>query len=125
VLNNSPALEYTFRSFVSILGSKGGEKIGCAKNAAGERTYRIAKIAFWPSERPFSARPSGTGVWSWSYGIFYSGLVDCVVTNNAMNEGALQMALLCGTIPDGCFVCISVASSVTVYFCDFSGGRGF
>src|SRR5260370_41857641 len=29
--------------FVSILGSKGGEKIESLKNAAGERTYRIAK----------------------------------------------------------------------------------
>jgi hypothetical protein len=34
VLNNSRALKYTFRSFVSILGSKGGEKIESAKNAA-------------------------------------------------------------------------------------------
>jgi len=28
---------------VSILGSKGGEKIESSNNAAGERTYRIAK----------------------------------------------------------------------------------
>jgi hypothetical protein len=34
---------HTVRGFVSILGSKGGEKIDSAKNAAGERTYRIAK----------------------------------------------------------------------------------
>jgi hypothetical protein len=30
---------HTVRGFVSILGSKGGEKIESAKNAAGERTY--------------------------------------------------------------------------------------
>jgi hypothetical protein len=29
--------------FVSILGSKGGEKIESSKNAAGERTYKIGK----------------------------------------------------------------------------------
>jgi len=34
---------HTVRGFVSILGSKGGEKIESAKNAAGERTYKIAK----------------------------------------------------------------------------------
>jgi len=34
---------HTVRGFVSILGSKGGEKIESAKNEAGERTYRIAK----------------------------------------------------------------------------------
>ena len=34
---------HTVRGFVSILGSKGGERIESAKNAAGERTYRIAK----------------------------------------------------------------------------------
>ena len=34
---------HTVRGFVSILGGKGGEKIESAKNAAGERTYRIAK----------------------------------------------------------------------------------
>ena len=34
---------HTVRGFVSILGSKGGEKIESAKNAAGERTYHIAK----------------------------------------------------------------------------------
>ena len=34
---------HTVRGFVSILGSKGAEKIESAKNAAGERTYRIAK----------------------------------------------------------------------------------
>jgi hypothetical protein len=33
---------HTVRGFVSILGSKGGEKIESA-NDAGERTYRIAK----------------------------------------------------------------------------------
>jgi hypothetical protein len=34
---------HTVRGFVSILGSKCGEKIESTKNAAGERTYRIAK----------------------------------------------------------------------------------
>jgi hypothetical protein len=36
-------LKHTIRAFVSILGSKGGEKIDSSKNAAGERTYKIAK----------------------------------------------------------------------------------
>jgi hypothetical protein len=35
--------KHTVRGFVSILGSKGGEKIESAKNDSGERTYRIAK----------------------------------------------------------------------------------
>jgi hypothetical protein len=35
--------KHTIRGFVSILGSKGGEKIESATNAAGERTYRIPK----------------------------------------------------------------------------------
>jgi hypothetical protein len=34
---------HTVRGFVSILGSKGGQKIESSKNAAGERSYRIAK----------------------------------------------------------------------------------
>ena len=34
---------HTVRGFVSILGSKGGEKTESSKNAAGERAYRIAK----------------------------------------------------------------------------------
>lgn len=34
---------HTVRGFVSILGSKGREKIESSKNAAGERTYKIAK----------------------------------------------------------------------------------
>ena len=34
---------HTVRGFVSILGSNGGVKIESAKNAAGERSYRIAK----------------------------------------------------------------------------------
>jgi hypothetical protein len=33
---------HTVRGFVSILGSKGGEKIDSSKNAGGERTYKIA-----------------------------------------------------------------------------------
>jgi len=35
--------KHTVRGFVSVLGSKGGEKIESSKNAGGERTYRIAK----------------------------------------------------------------------------------
>jgi Protein of unknown function (DUF3489) len=35
--------KHTIRGFVSILGSKGGEKIESVKHAAGERTYRIPK----------------------------------------------------------------------------------
>ena len=34
---------HTVRGFISILGSKGGEKIESSKSDAGERTYRIAK----------------------------------------------------------------------------------
>jgi predicted transcriptional regulator len=34
---------HTVRGFVSILCSKGGEKIESSKNAARERSYRIAK----------------------------------------------------------------------------------
>jgi outer membrane biosynthesis protein TonB len=34
---------HTIRGFVSILGSNRGEKIESSKNAAGERTYKIAK----------------------------------------------------------------------------------
>ena len=33
----------TVRGFVSILGSKGGERIESSKSAGGERTYRIAR----------------------------------------------------------------------------------
>jgi len=35
--------KHTVRGFVSILSSKRGEKIESSKNAAGERSYRIAK----------------------------------------------------------------------------------
>src|SRR5690242_10151817 len=35
--------KHTVRGFVSILGSKGGEKIESNKSPSGERTYRIAK----------------------------------------------------------------------------------
>jgi hypothetical protein len=35
--------KHTVRGFVSILGSKSGEEIESAKNAAGERTYKIGK----------------------------------------------------------------------------------
>ena len=34
---------HTVRGFVSLLGSKGGQKIDSSKNAASERTYKIAK----------------------------------------------------------------------------------
>ena len=34
---------HTVRGFVSILGSKGGEKIESSKNAAGDRSYHIPK----------------------------------------------------------------------------------
>jgi hypothetical protein len=34
---------HTVRSFVSILGSKRGEKIESSKSADGERAYKIAK----------------------------------------------------------------------------------
>jgi hypothetical protein len=35
--------KHTVRGFVSILGSKGGEKIESSKNTASERSYRITK----------------------------------------------------------------------------------
>jgi Protein of unknown function (DUF3489) len=35
--------KHTVRGFVSILGSKGGHSIQSSKNAAGERTYKIAR----------------------------------------------------------------------------------
>jgi uncharacterized protein DUF3489 len=35
--------KHTVRGFVSLLGSKAGEKIESSKNAAGDRTYRICK----------------------------------------------------------------------------------
>jgi Protein of unknown function (DUF3489) len=35
--------KHTVRGFVSILGSKGGQNIESSKNAAGDRTYKIAK----------------------------------------------------------------------------------
>jgi hypothetical protein len=35
--------KHTVRGFVSLLGSKGGETVESSKNAAGDRTYRIAK----------------------------------------------------------------------------------
>jgi hypothetical protein len=34
---------HTVRGFVSVLRSKGGEKIESLRNAAGQRTYRVAK----------------------------------------------------------------------------------
>jgi Protein of unknown function (DUF3489) len=38
--------KHTIRGFVSILGSKGGEKIESSKNAAGERVYKIEAIRY-------------------------------------------------------------------------------
>jgi hypothetical protein len=35
--------KHTVRGFISILNSKGGHRVESAKNAAGQRTYRIAK----------------------------------------------------------------------------------
>jgi hypothetical protein len=35
--------KHTIRGFVSLLASKGGEKIESSKSADGERTYRIAR----------------------------------------------------------------------------------
>ena len=35
--------KHTVRGFVSILGSKGGQRIESSKNASGERTYKIMK----------------------------------------------------------------------------------
>jgi hypothetical protein len=35
--------KHTVRGFVSVVGSKGGEKIDSVKNIAGERNYRITK----------------------------------------------------------------------------------
>ena len=35
--------KHTVRGFISILGSKGGQSIESSKNAAGDRTYKIAK----------------------------------------------------------------------------------
>ena len=35
--------KHTVRGFVSILGSKGGEKIESSKNSSGDRTYRVTK----------------------------------------------------------------------------------
>ena len=43
IMESTGWLKHTVRGFVSLLGSKGGLKIESAKNAAGERTYRIAK----------------------------------------------------------------------------------
>ena len=36
---------HTVPGFVSILGSKGGEKVESSNNAAGERTYKIAFLS--------------------------------------------------------------------------------
>ena len=51
---------HTIRGFVSILGSKGGEKIDSSKNAAGERTYKIGKYR-QATPRPNAASASRHG----------------------------------------------------------------
>jgi uncharacterized protein DUF3489 len=43
IMNATGWQKHTVRGFASILGSKGGQKIESAKNAAGERSYRITK----------------------------------------------------------------------------------
>jgi hypothetical protein len=43
IMASTKWLAHTVRGFVSILGSKSGEKIESSKNAQGERTYKIAK----------------------------------------------------------------------------------
>ena len=43
IMETTGWLKHTVRGFVSLLGSKGGLNIESAKNAAGERTYRITK----------------------------------------------------------------------------------
>jgi hypothetical protein len=43
ILETTSWQRHTIRGFISLLGSKGGLKIESTKNAAGERTYRIAK----------------------------------------------------------------------------------
>lgn len=50
--------KHAVRGFVSVLGCKGGEKIGSSKNAAGERTYKIAKSLGSPANKitPASVR---------------------------------------------------------------------
>ena len=36
-------LKHAVRSFVSMFGGEGGQNVECAKNSAGERTYRLAR----------------------------------------------------------------------------------
>src|ERR1700691_124279 len=43
IMSATKSQTHTVRGFVSILGSKGGEKIESSKSDAGERTYKIAK----------------------------------------------------------------------------------
>ena len=43
IMNATGWQAHTVRGFVSILGSRGGEKGESSKNAGGERCYRIAK----------------------------------------------------------------------------------
>ncbi len=43
IMENTGWQAHTVRGFVSILGSKGGQKIESSKNEAGDRVYKIAK----------------------------------------------------------------------------------
>jgi Protein of unknown function (DUF3489) len=43
IMNETGWQAHTVRGFVSILGSKGGQKIESSRSESGERTYRIAK----------------------------------------------------------------------------------
>jgi hypothetical protein len=43
IMNATGWQAHTVRRFVSILGTKGGEKIESSKNEGSERTYKIAK----------------------------------------------------------------------------------
>ena len=43
IIETTGCQRHPVRGFVSILGSKGAEKVELSKNAAGERTYKIAQ----------------------------------------------------------------------------------
>ena len=52
---------HTVRGFVSILGSKGGEKIESSKSAAGERSTRSLSSHQRSAVQPNAASGSGRG----------------------------------------------------------------
>ena len=55
IMNVTGWQAHTARGFVSILGSKGGEKIESSKNASGDRTLQdleIAQATRRPTPRP-------------------------------------------------------------------------